>query len=109
MLQGRSPGAGQREALMSSSDARPATGAMRLEDAVRAENAQWAALSSQNERLVQPARGLSSTDVSPVESRPRWAELASQSDRLADLSDPQFGLASSNQGGPVMRPATGAA
>jgi hypothetical protein len=65
---------------------------------------EWAALASQNERLVgMPDARLGPADASLGRPTPsRWNELASQRERLADACDPLFGLASSD--GPVSGP-----
>jgi hypothetical protein len=69
----------------------------------------WADLSSQNERLVQPAeRELGPADIA-TEARPQWAELTSQSERLADSSDPLVGLVSSSRATLGMRRVASAA
>jgi hypothetical protein len=58
-------------------------------------NGDWAALSSEHERLIATA----GESVQPVQvSHPaRWAELASQRERLVELADPPGGLAGSAQ------------
>lgn len=57
----------------------------------------WAALASDNERLVQVAAGEPvPADPSPSHHGPaQWAELASQRERLVDLGESFGGLASS--------------
>ncbi|HYK27146.1 MAG TPA: hypothetical protein VEV61_04190 [Streptosporangiaceae bacterium] len=69
----------------------------------------WAELSSQHERLAQPAeRELDSAKTS-LDARSQWAELASQSERLVDRSDPLVGLASSSRSTLGMRRVASAA
>jgi hypothetical protein len=64
----------------------------------------WSELSSQNERVIQGSdAGLDWTDVGTGSARAQWAALASQTERLADVSDPQFGLASSSHSTSGMR------
>jgi hypothetical protein len=56
---------------------------------------EWAALSSENERLARAA-GDSTGTSSPAGTVPaRWAELASQRERLVATAPPLGGLASS--------------
>ena len=66
----------------------------------------WAELASQNERIAataEPAELVRPAESVSLSAQSRWAELASQSERLVSTSDPQFRLASSPQGGSVMR------
>jgi hypothetical protein len=58
-------------------------------------NGDWAALSSEHERLIATADDC----TEPVQARhpARWAELASQRERLVELADPPSGLAGSAQ------------
>lgn len=72
---------------------------------------EWAALASDNERLIQ----VSEIQLTPADSgpsshaRPQWAELASQRERLVEYSDPLFGLTGSRRCVAGMRQVAGAA
>jgi hypothetical protein len=58
-------------------------------------DAMWAALSSQNERVVQRNEPTGDSAGYPAATgRSRWAALASQRERLVDTADPEFQLAS---------------
>jgi hypothetical protein len=62
---------------------------------------EWAALASQNERVMAGPENAVQAGAEPVNSLPaRWAELASQRERLVA---PLSGLASSSQSGTALR------
>jgi hypothetical protein len=70
-------------------------------------DAKWAELSSQNERVVltaEPAGSASPALSASASAQSEWAELASQSERLVSDADPLFRLASPRRGGNGMRP-----
>jgi hypothetical protein len=60
-------------------------------------HADWAALSSEHERLIATADELLDTARARPEQPARWAELASQRERLVQLADPHGRLASPSQ------------
>jgi hypothetical protein len=68
----------------------------------------WAELSSQNERVVQPADSDSGAP-SPAGARSGWDELASQRERVVDAADPMFRRAEAYHGPAGLRLVTGAA
>jgi hypothetical protein len=58
-------------------------------------NVDWAALASNNERLVRSAADGEARRANPDPASARWAELASQRERLVDAGESFGGLASS--------------
>ena len=58
-------------------------------------NGDWAALASDNERLVRTAADRKTSSAAVDADSARWAELASQRERLVDVAESFGGLASS--------------